>query len=30
MQKKTIVTLAVGAAWAAPTFAQTTGSTVEI
>jgi predicted porin len=30
MQKKTIVTLAVGAAWAAPAFAQTTGSTVEI
>src|SRR5262245_31923317 len=30
MQKKTILALAVGAAFAAPAFAQTTGSTVEI
>jgi predicted porin len=30
MQKKTILALAVGAAFVAPAFAQTTGSTVEI
>src|SRR5262245_34360284 len=30
MQKKTILALAVGAAFAAPAFAQTTGSTIEI